>query len=133
MKAVLKRYLIVAWSAGMVSFILAMLFSMGFFQVGAVLGLINTGSAPCPNYFGKGQKIIKVNQVFHFFINLAFAIALSYVVARGFHLAYADFEDIELEPITFGLIYSFFHVIIAAVANKIWFFVKAKYLILRKR
>ena len=119
----MKRFLIVAWGAGLSSFFMAGVFGRGFFMVGFGIGLFNSITAPVPEFFGK-NSLKTVNQFVYFFLNIIFALALTYLIALAWQYFYENVVDWGMEPISFGLIYGVLHMIITFPLSKLYKYIK---------
>ncbi|MCL2571774.1 MAG: hypothetical protein FWE11_05165 [Defluviitaleaceae bacterium] len=116
----IKRFLLMAWGAGMMSFFLAYSLSAGFVVTGVGIGLFATASAPPPEFFGEGKANKRKNQVCFFFLNALLGMILCFCISWIWPFIFTW----DMEPIFFGLVYGVLHVAITFTLNWIWGYVK---------
>jgi len=114
----MKKFLIVAWGAGMVSFFMAGVFGRGFFLVGFGIGLFNAITSPVPEYFGINNSQKTLNQFIYFILNIILSMILTVLIAVAWQYFYENISPWGMEPITFGLIYGVLHMIITFPLGK---------------
>ena len=106
----MKKFLLISWGAGFVSFLLAAVLGLGAWQIGAVVGLFNaTIAAPIiihPYETSKKQLFLKV---LHLVKNIVLSLVLTYTIFLIWSIAQDNLFIWDLEPISFGLAYGLLH------------------------
>ena len=112
----MKRFLLVTWGAGLMSFLAAFILNLGAWQVGFSIGMFNiflTHQIDKPP--GMEQPKWRLYRAVHAMTNLTLAITITFAIAAAWGAAQPRFELWELEPITFAVAYGVMHTIVVGL------------------